>query len=368
MNFKLLVREALGVFFHIKNDDLENIEVTKTDAGMNNWVFYAVIPAATCSAAVGQFVVRLYNNGSNLIQIRYEHYILKELLLHESNLGFQTPRSVTRSNSLPEEDNLFCKLASGMIASVFHWIPGCSPAGNLKFIEGMGAAAGKLSISLRQIYDVSSYSIIQSSPPFYHDIWRVHHMITKKRFYSFIDSCVELEPCRQWLDQLLLDLTSMEDFVRSIQTSHDLPMSFVHGDLATDNFLVDPLSGKVTGIIDFEFVGVDWRVMELATCTSNFPEQSDPFVYFSAFFKGFRMASNSAYTFNKSEVLLFPQFIMLRILSNVVYFVGRAISNELPLTCLTKRLPGYYRRRMWLHENARALIELANVSDEYFVV
>ena len=53
------------------------------------------------------------------------------------------------------------------------------------------------------------------------------------------------------------------------------PLSFVHGDLVTDNFMVSN-AGIVVGILDFEFVGVDWRIMDLATSLSKFPEDDNP--------------------------------------------------------------------------------------------
>jgi homoserine kinase type II len=42
-----------------------------------------------------------------------------------------------------------------------------------------------------------------------------------------------------------------------------LPMQVVHGDLGPSNVLVDEQSGELTGILDFEIAGADYRVQDL---------------------------------------------------------------------------------------------------------
>jgi len=56
-----------------------DMTITKTDAGMNNWVYYATLPATSSLEAV-TYVVRLYNNGGNEAQVRAEHQVLRALL------------------------------------------------------------------------------------------------------------------------------------------------------------------------------------------------------------------------------------------------------------------------------------------------
>jgi hypothetical protein len=55
-----------------------DMTITKTDAGMNNWVYYATLPATSSLEAV-TYVVRLYNNGGNEAQVRAEHQVLRAL-------------------------------------------------------------------------------------------------------------------------------------------------------------------------------------------------------------------------------------------------------------------------------------------------
>lgn len=286
------------------------------------------------------------------------------------------PTALLRHDAAPgADDGPYCRLGSGLLASVFQLMPGCSPAGHLRYIRSMGRAAGGLADALWELYAESAGKIATPSLPMYHEVWHVHHAITKERFFSFLADpahAAELQPWRPELHALVRDLADMEELLRTLTlplaSSADnatapatqLPMSFVHGDLVTDNFMVDPHSEGVTGVLDFEFVGADWRAMELAVCTSKFPEENDPLAFFSAFFEGYQTAEGQVHKapFTEQEIALFPRLITLRILSNVVFFVGRVLSRELPLARLTERIPGYHRRRVWLDHNSRELIAL----------
>ena len=115
---------------------------------------------------------------------------------------------------------------------------------------------------------------------------------------------------------------------------------------------------EVTSVIDFEFVGEDWRIMELATCISKFPEEVQPLSNLSLFIGGFRQAN--LVILQRQEVESLPWMIKTRILSNVIYFVGRAMSGEAELSQLTERIQGYCRRLRWLDDerNKADLISL----------
>jgi homoserine kinase type II len=52
-----------------------------------------------------------------------------------------------------------------------------------------------------------------------------------------------------------------------------------------------------------------------------------------------------------------PDLINLRILSNVIYFVGRALSKEDDISSLTTRLENYNKRVDWVYTNAGAIVE-----------
>ncbi len=59
-----------------------------------------------------------------------------------------------------------------------------------------------------------------------------------------------------------------------------------------------------------------------------------------------------------AERALVPDLIILRILSNVVYFVGRAAAGEDDISALTTRADMYADRCKWLHSRRSWIVEL----------
>ena len=56
-----------------------------------------------------------------------------------------------------------------------------------------------------------------------------------------------------------------------------------------------------------------------------------------------------------AEARALPDLINLRILSNVVYFVGRKIAGEDDISSLTSRIETYCNRVEWVHSNAEEI-------------
>lgn len=63
-------------------------------------------------------------------------------------------------------------------------------------------------------------------------------------------------------------------------------------------------------------------------------------------------------TLSSQEIAAVPYLIILRILSNVVYFVGRAIAGEDSLVTLTDRIATYCKRVSWIKSNATVISDL----------
>jgi Ser/Thr protein kinase RdoA (MazF antagonist) len=135
----------------------------------------------------------------------------------------------------------------------------------------------------------------------------------------------------------------------------NLPFCLIHGDLHYDNVLVK--DGRVTGLLDFEFASNDWRGMELAICLSKYAGEKDAagnsvaMPYFEDFIDGFAVSGE----LSDPEIEAIPDLINLRILSNVVYFVGRAIAGEDDISSLTTRIANYCGRVQWIKNNGEAI-------------
>ena len=140
---------------------------------------------------------------------------------------------------------------------------------------------------------------------------------------------------------------------KKIESTYEaLPTQLIHGDLHQDNILVK--DNKVTGCLDFEFAMYDYRAMEIAICLSKYAGEEKALEYFEEFISGY--AETGVLTAAEAEAV--PDLINLRVLSNVVYFVGRAIAKEDSIESLTSRIENYTGRIKWQNDNADAVINM----------
>ena len=168
-----------------------------------------------------------------------------------------------------------------------------------------------------------------------------------------------------------------------------LPRQLVHADLHYDNVLCDEASGEVTGLLDFEFCAFDWRAMELAVSLSKYADRPDdalgesrrplPLSRFPLFlssalslrlltpsdklvevFEQFAAGYGAHCRLQAREAEAMPALIALRVLSNVVYFVGRAAAGEDANSGLTSRASNYLARVHWLRDNSAAILDIVN--------
>jgi Ser/Thr protein kinase RdoA (MazF antagonist) len=278
------------------------------------------------------------NNGNDDPKVLFEHSILAKL--KGQQLSFSIPETIpSRSGAA------FVKLSSGASACLFKAIRGGLP--KLSKMRDIGFCAGELS---RAMSKITKADVPRACPTFpYHDIYKVHRAVTRDLFFEQLKSSA-FDDWRVFADEVENDLEQVESSIGLYHGS--LPWSFIHGDLHYDNILVD--EAGVTGLLDFEFSALDWRAMELAICLSKYCSEPDPMVYFEQFVDGFAVHGE----LSKAEIEAVPILIRLRILSNVVYFVGRALAGEDLLSTLTSRIETYCKRLRWLKTNEAEIVGL----------
>ena len=93
---------------------------------------------------------------------------------------------------------------------------------------------------------------------------------------------------------------------------------------------------------------------ELAVSLSKYAGEADALRYFTEFSQGYSVHGR----LNKTEISCIPDLIILRILSNVVYFVGRAVSGEDSIDSLTTRAEMYYNRIQWIKTHKNEIIKI----------
>jgi len=147
---------------------------------------------------------------------------------------------------------------------------------------------------------------------------------------------------------------AFEDCMTRVETyKGTLPMQLIHGDLHYDNVLVAETQDRVSGVLDFEFAAYDWRAMELAVCLSKYAAEESPLELMQAYVSGFSECGK----LTRSEAEAMPDLINLRIFSNVLFFIGRALAGEDTIEAFTKRARMYADRVVWVNSNRQAIVD-----------
>ena len=314
--------------FFLKDKDLK---FSPTSGGVNNVVQYVE------TSDNKKYVLRVYNNGQNSPRVKYEHEVLGQL--RKKKLSFKIPTTIASIVS----GECSVTLSNGADASLFELIPGVLP--KLTRVQQIGAASGELSTALGDI------TIDQTCPtPPYYEIYKVHHAVTRELFFKEVASST-FDDCRESTDKLVAAILDVEKKISSFEALN-LPKQLIHGDLHYDNILCD--GDKVSGLLDFEFCSIDWRAMEIAICLSKYAGEKDAMTYFDSFITGFAEKG----ILSEEEIKVVPDLINLRVLSNVVYFVGRALGKEDSIDALTSRAATYAGRVQWIKDNSQAIIDL----------
>lgn len=319
-----ILEEATAKFLAAKS-----FHFTPTVGGVNNVVLYVEADSGE------KFLLRVYNNGNDPRKVRFEHAVLQQLAAMELSFKIPVPLPSLEAG-LPH-----ALLSNGAEASLFEIIPGKLP--KLTMAKEIGRASGELSLALARV----KVDFPSPNPPYY-DIYKVHHAVTRENFLSAVASS-DFDHVRDAITELVKELQDIEQLAAKL-LDLQLPQQLIHGDLHYDNVLVTNDPDALTGILDFEFCAMDWRAMELAICLSKYAGEQD-FTYFEDFISGYMQHAE----LTPLEISVLPDLIALRILSNVVYFVGRAIAKEDSIVTLTSRAENYRQRIRWLRTNGERI-------------
>lgn len=324
-----VVQEALAFFL----DDPASAVVSPTSSGVNNVVQYVE------TADNRNLILRIYNNGCNTAAVEYEHAILSAI--ERDSLPFEVPQYLSSLSG-----KTMMELSSGTQCCICLRIPGVLPKNSDP--KPLGRATGQLMKAMEKIK-------LDLKPPIapYFRVYEVHKAIggDKTKFYDYCKG-PQFDGCRQGIETLCNALMDIDVNVERM-LSQNLPQQIIHGDLHYDNVLCDEATGEVTGLLDFEFCTIDWRAMEVAVCLSKYVGEDDPFPLVDSFIDGY--CEHGLLT--ELECRGLPDMINLRVLSNCVYFVGRAISGQDTIASLTSRADMYAQRVLWVNENKDRITE-----------
>jgi Ser/Thr protein kinase RdoA (MazF antagonist) len=298
--------EAIAHFF----PSADGFVFARCSGGVNNKTYYATPPGAAAPA----YCVRIYNNGRNRARVAYEHAVIAALQPLAATLSFAVPRFLPAAGG-----GTFATLASGGHACCAALIPG-GPAG-ADAARAIGRATAELVLALAP---VAISPEVPPANPLYRNFYDAHHSITREAFMACARGDALFAPVRAAMDFLVAEIEATEALIARIAALEPaLPTQLINADLHTDNVLVG--GGVVTGVLDFEFSCVDWRTMELVVGVSKYCGAADPKPLLEEYIAGYCAGGGR---FTAAEIELVPELIILRILNNVVFFVGRYLAKE----------------------------------------
>ena len=217
---------------------------TRCTGGVNNVVFYVDRPGAP------RLILRIYNNGRNTPRVQYEHAVLD--LLSPLRFSFATPRCLPALAGGAS----FVLLPSGAACCVTECIPG-GVAEN-RDARAIGRATAEL---VRGMAGLRVPAGVKAVNPLYRNFWDAHWNISPATFAGLVEQPA-FDAVRGDIDFLRGAIGRAEALIaRILAMDPPLPAQLINADLHTDNVLVE--GGAVSGVLDFEFAAVDWRVMEL---------------------------------------------------------------------------------------------------------
>ena len=323
--------QAFKLSHGLSSDELTFL---RASGGVNN------LTAFVCDGSHDQklFVIRIYihTTAAALERVIWEGQVLLALakVMEGTLVSFQIPKPVLH----PETKATYAILGDGSISSACHVIPGSLCTADPNLARSLGQAAGELSnlMSRVRIEDLCPL------PPV-HDIYAAHPLMSKEAFLKAVQR-KELDVARATIDVLVGELRDLEIEVKGLINAGSLIKQLIHADLHHENAL-STSDGKISGIIDFEFAAMDWRAQDLAICLSKYVSEPEPLLPIAEFCYGWKAVC----PLTAEEIDALPTLIRLRILSNVVFFIGRWMANEAAVeTLIGGRAQAYVKRLEWI--------------------
>ena len=313
--------------------------------------------ARRADAARGTSGARARDDGEATTRVAFERAVrwAVEPLVKACDLGFVVRRAPRARDG---SGDAFKISPSGDAASAFELIPGTPP--KTRYADAVGEATAALSKCL-EACEADVRAIAPTSPASaYRDVFGafVAEGGSREAFFEEMANNSGLDDVRPAVTRLADYIRALEEKLLAIEAAGGLPETLIHGDVHYDNALVDENTGKVTGIIDFEFASYDWRMMECAAGLSKYVGEKDPTPFVQSYITGFCRRA----TPTEAEIDAIPDLIKLRVLETVVYFVARSVAGEDDISQLALRADNYAARVEWIDANAQAIRDAVRAS------
>lgn len=313
-----------------------SFEIDISKGGMNNTTCFVRIKG-------NKYILRIYRSHSDESKVCYELEVL--YALRGKNFPFKIPNPITSLEGKP-----FIRTVEGNIAVVFKYLEGKNPD-FLRLTElcSFGFACGILTKALD--------SLELKGTPAYRPCYEIESAYPECPLDKALEFCYN-PPCEFSEHKVYLASIGqqLELLIDRIPSFRDLPHQIIHGDLNASNVLADE-RGNICGILDFEFVSYDLRVMELAVCLSDTIQYTEGEGSVWERIQSIMDGYKRAVVLEKGELKAIPALLILRRLDVFVHFLNRYWEGIDGSEVLNKRILSNMDHFKWLFDNYDMLLE-----------
>lgn len=287
-----------------------------------------------------KYVVRIYNRHTKSVQsLELEAAITS--FLSKRELSFRVPEFV-RSLSGHE----YVTLSDGTLGAVVTFLEGSAPElSSVHRAVDFGKAVGELSSAL-QPFDTERLSYRGKS---FSEFYGLHPLADREAVAAFFAN----PPFPIAEAQLLFYESMVCSIEESAHLLKDLPTQLVHHDLLIFNLLAD--ENGIRGVLDFDFVSVDARCMELAISFNHVLQMSGGSMEMAeAFVKGY----------SEQGECTVPEIERLELLTGIYHlavlhiYIGQHYSGHDVERSFKYIMNQFSDRMVWLEKNRSAVRKL----------
>jgi homoserine kinase type II len=313
------------------------LSFSRLQGGVNNQVWKVEM-------AEGQsYVLHLIPDENYVARIRYEIAVLKAL--SEKPLPFLLPISVkTRVG-----DNIgTIKQENGeeIFAVLTPLLPGHlydRSASDIAVNAAMALARLDSAFAELSAMDITEDVLLFST---FGELPRIHPLVPDP-----LAAVERLPIASNQALQMQRFLTSIMERIPDLYSR--LPQQFMHRDYDPCNILVD--EQRVTAVLDFEFVGIDLRVLDICVALSWWPVNVMGTGKEWELIDAFGSVYCTHFPLNEEELLAIPDVFRLRDAASFVYRMGRYLAGQETDERMQGRVRHSLWREAWLANNREAL-------------
>ena len=310
--------------------------------GTNNMVWRAD------TASGERYVLRLFPDLAQLPRLHYEAALLQAL--SSANLPFRLPLPIMtrdgKSVALLEQE----EAETQAFASLSPFLPGKRPDRNdLALAPPAGAAMAILDNALAALPEITTSSGF--TPTFSYKGLVLDNTLIADLLAAVERLPVERDRARQLQDRLAPIVEKVPDLYAR------LPQQLLHLDYGPANIFMQ--DRRVTAVFDFEFVGIDLRVMELCVALSWWPFNLMGTGKEWEMMDAFAMAYVAKFPLSEEELLVFPDMLRLRDAGSLVHRMARYFAGRETDAIIQQRVEHSLWRETWLVAHQDTLLQHA---------